>query len=265
MSDLHLEINGNRVLPEKFEDADMLIVAGDLIAVNSLRENRTDVISRTIKKAFQQFKRLITNYHKVIIVAGNHEHYHNNFNNTISNLKTAFADCPNVEVLSNSMTSVGETLFFGATFWTNFGNHNPVSMNAIHYGMNDYHLIYANDNKYPIEPEFTYNQHLETMRILRTTCEHNKDQPIVIVGHHAPSAQSLNLEHSGNSLDDGYYSDLSEFILDNPNIKLWFHGHCHMNTDYKIGKTRILSNQAGYHMEQSFAKFRRNPNAIVEI
>ena len=44
----------------------------------------------------------------------------------------------------------------------------------------------------------------------------------------------------------GYSSDLSEIILDHPEIKLWTHGHTHDPFDYMIGTTRIVCNPRGY-------------------
>ena len=47
-------------------------------------------------------------------------------------------------------------------------------------------------------------------------------------------------------MNGGYHSDLSEFILDNPQIKLWTHGHTHEDFDYMIGSTRVVCNPRGY-------------------
>ena len=44
----------------------------------------------------------------------------------------------------------------------------------------------------------------------------------------------------------GFSSDLSEFILNHPQIKLWTHGHTHDEFDYTIGSTRIVCNPRGY-------------------
>jgi len=265
MSDLHLEINGHNALTKKFAPADVLIVAGDLVAVDYCKHRMNDPIARSIKKAVDKFKTKIKDYKKVFLVAGNHEYYHSVFSETIPALRELFADCLNVEVLDKQTSVFEDVLFFGATFWTNFGHHNPVAMEAAQFRMNDYRLIYKTSKlmRDPIHPDLTFNEHLETMRILKTTLEHHKDEIVVVIGHHAPCALSLNKNHSGNELDDAYYSDLSNFIMERPQIKLWFHGHCHMSTDYMIGETRILSNQSGYYMEPQFKEFR--PNKIIEI
>jgi hypothetical protein len=69
----------------------------------------------------------------------------------------------------------------------------------------------------------------------------------VVVTHHAPSKASIKPRYQGDHLmNGGYSSDLSEFILDNPQIKVWTHGHTHDHFDYMIGSTRILCNPRGY-------------------
>jgi hypothetical protein len=47
-------------------------------------------------------------------------------------------------------------------------------------------------------------------------------------------------------MNGGYHSDLSEFMLDRPGIKLWTHGHTHEVFDYKVGECRVVCNPRGY-------------------
>jgi hypothetical protein len=47
-------------------------------------------------------------------------------------------------------------------------------------------------------------------------------------------------------MNGAYSSDLSDFILDHPQIKVWTHGHTHHNFDYMIGDCRIVCNPRGY-------------------
>jgi hypothetical protein len=70
---------------------------------------------------------------------------------------------------------------------------------------------------------------------------------MVVVGHHTPSHASCHPRYKDDSLmNGGYHSDLSEFILDRPGIKLWTHGHTHELFDYMIGSTRVVCNPRGY-------------------
>lgn len=45
-------------------------------------------------------------------------------------------------------------------------------------------------------------------------------------------------------------------------VALWVHGHTHYNVDYKLGATRIVSNQRGYpaHPVLGFL-----PGMVVEV
>ena len=73
------------------------------------------------------------------------------------------------------------------------------------------------------------------------------NSPVVVCGHHAPSKSSTKPGYARDVQMNGCYSsDLSEFILDHPRIKLWTHGHTHDPFDYMIGTTRIVCNPRGY-------------------
>jgi hypothetical protein len=47
-------------------------------------------------------------------------------------------------------------------------------------------------------------------------------------------------------MNGGYSSDLEQFILDYPQIKVWTHGHTHDTFDYMIGQCRVICNPRGY-------------------
>jgi len=69
----------------------------------------------------------------------------------------------------------------------------------------------------------------------------------VVCGHHAPSTLSTHPRYKDERIMNGAYSsDLSEFIMDRPQIKLWTHGHTHEPFDYMLGDTRIVCNPRGY-------------------
>jgi hypothetical protein len=82
---------------------------------------------------------------------------------------------------------------------------------------------------------------------LRLIIEGKFDQKFVVVGHHTPSRLSTHEMYKNETLmNGGYSSQLDEFILDHPQIKLWTHGHTHHEFDYMIGSTRIVCNPRGY-------------------
>jgi hypothetical protein len=78
------------------------------------------------------------------------------------------------------------------------------------------------------------------------------NEKFVVVGHHAPSKQSTHPRYKDDTImNGGYSSDLTKFILKNPQIKAWTHGHTHDQFDYMVGSTRVLCNPRGYvHYER---------------
>ena len=95
-------------------------------------------------------------------------------------------------------------------------------------------------------PEDAVEDHKKMVEYIRIMTE-GKNDKFVVVGHHAPSKQSTHPRYKDEQLmNGGYSSDLSEFILDHPQIKLWTHGHTHETFDYMIGSTRIVCNPRGY-------------------
>jgi Icc-related predicted phosphoesterase len=85
------------------------------------------------------------------------------------------------------------------------------------------------------------------MSYFRDVIDAAKDQKVVVVGHHAPTYQSIHPKYvKEREMNGGYASDLSEFILDRPQIRLWTHGHVHNFSDYMVGDTRVFCNPRGY-------------------
>jgi Icc-related predicted phosphoesterase len=89
---------------------------------------------------------------------------------------------------------------------------------------------------------------------IKATVESNVTNKYVVIGHHAPSKLSTKPKYQKDVMVNGAYSsDLSEFILDHPQIKVWTHGHTHDVFDYMIGGTRIICNPRGYDMYEDRA------------
>ena len=47
-------------------------------------------------------------------------------------------------------------------------------------------------------------------------------------------------------MNGAYRSNLEDFIVARPQIKLWIHGHTHHEFDYMVGDTRVVCNPRGY-------------------
>jgi hypothetical protein len=109
-------------------------------------------------------------------------------------------------------------------------------------------------------------RHDKTLAYIKLIVQEHKDKKCVVVGHHSPSFKSVHPMYAHETLmNGGYHSDLSEFILDHPQIKLWTHGHTHHPFDYTIGETRVVCNPRGYESPGYSEDTGWNPNILLEI
>ena len=62
-----------------------------------------------------------------------------------------------------------------------------------------------------------------------------------------PTHKSIHEKYKNDYYINGAYcSDLSDFILDHPQIKLWTQGHTHYHFTYMVGNTMVACNPRGY-------------------
>jgi len=231
-SDIHLEFGDYKI--ENLEGADVLILSGDIMTDPMIGN---DLTTKFFKQCSEKFPH-------VLYIAGNHEFYNGHLFKTREKIKNFVTQFKNVEFLDNTHYFINDVLFYGGTLWTNFDNENPLVMHTIRFSMNDYYKISNNNRKFA--PEDALNEHKLFLAGLKDTLDKFKDHKTVVIGHHAPSKLSIHARYRDSKTNAAFSSDLSEFILSNPQIVLWTHGHTHDPFDYKIGETRIVANPRGY-------------------
>ena len=277
-SDLHLEF-GNIDLKNS-ENANVLILGGDICIAsdlsNSTSKNRN-------KRYIDFFKYCSVEFPHVVYVMGNHEHYHGDFATSANKFRSLFEthELSNIYLLDKEVKVIDDVTFIGGTLWTDMNKEDPITMVSVRSIMNDFRCInnsnkevtYRNpvpildengeirkdDNGLPMNkikfekrtprfsPEDAVNDHREMIDFIRMVVRENDDKKFVVVGHHAPSKLSTHPRYANEmDINGAYSSDLSEFILDYPQIKLWTHGHTHDSFDYVIGSTRVVCNPRGY-------------------
>lgn len=248
VSDIHTEF-GYQSLP----GGDVLILAGDVCEARTLQHefHKTKVLPYIPGKlnTYDFFYHECAKYKQVFYVMGNHEHYHGNFHKTYDLLKSIMPK--NFTILEKEMFEYEGIVFLGGTLWTDMNKGDPLSVMAVRNMMNEYRCVqnfYADKNEYcKLRPEHTMNEFHKTRDYFQMMLEMTRDKPVVVITHMSPSFQSVHEKYLSEGVtNSGYASDLSNFILDNENIKVWVHGHMHDPSDYKIGNTRILANPRGY-------------------
>lgn len=271
-SDLHLEFGP--ISLENIDNAEVLILSGDICVAKDLGENDSYNIkgendkSNQIHKFFQE---CCARFPSVIYIAGNHEHYHGDFIKSIGSIRDRLGYLVNLHVLDKESVLINNVLFIGGTLWTDMNKEDGITLMHMKDMMNDFRCVtngaretyYRNSagNSYVRTARFTpddaVEDHKKMLEYIKIMVEGKHDQKIVVVGHHAPSKLSTHPRYAKEEImNGGYSSDLSEFILDHPQIKLWTHGHTHEDFDYLIGSTRIVCNPRGYiNYEASADKF----------
>lgn len=244
VSDLHLEFD-DLVLP----GGELLILAGDACELRSLRNDLNLELKRKTRQSARFFQEECPKYDRVIYIMGNHEHYHNRFNDTAAEMADLVPS--NVTVLEKDYVIIGDYLFMGGTLWTDMCDGHPIVRAVVENGMNDFRCIKYHDVNTGIYRKFRTQDAMrefhDTISFFQNTLKEFAGMKTVIVTHHAPSHLSVAEKYKfAGDMNFGYYSSLENFILDNEQIKLWVHGHMHNHSDYMVGNTRVVCNPRGY-------------------
>lgn len=256
VSDLHLEFpDADMTLKNVNGATDLLILSGDICIAKHAGEFRP--FFERCAKAFPQ----------VVYVLGNHEHYRSDIIEAPLALKEMLGNLENIHLLNNAFVSIGGYVVFGATLWTDCNKADPNTFRALASGMNDFRLIsWKAREHWKLRPSDTVDLHNATLMALEKTITATK-QPIIVVGHHAPSKKSCHPRYFYDvELNGGYSSDLEPFISAHTNrISLWTHGHTHDSFDYTVAQTRIVANPRGYWLRSVNENARFDPNLVLEL
>jgi Icc-related predicted phosphoesterase len=281
VSDLHLEFSDIDIKNES--GVDVLILAGDIMIAQDMHDHPepANAIEQSMmaggqglgrrQESAQRFrdflKRCSFQFPHVIYIAGNHEFYHGKFVASLQHLRDECSKFPNIYFLERDTKVIDDVVFVGGTLWTNMNKGDPLTLHAVGDMMNDFRIVRHDGHGYTkLRPAHAALRHRETLDYIRVVLDENRDRRCVVVSHMAPSFQSISERYAGESLMNGAYaSDLSEFILDRPQIKLWVHGHVHSVNDYMIGDTRVVSNPRGYQAPGYVEDTGWDPNLVLEV
>jgi Icc-related predicted phosphoesterase len=277
ISDLHLDMSRN--IPT-LAGGDVLVLAGDIAEARCVKKydevkyaemRGMEYQKLTIKERVAKFlmEECSEKYNHIIYVPGNHEHYRSVYQKTIPHLKE---NVPyNFHVLERDAFIVKDVIFIGATLWTDMNRGDPITRQAIKYGMRDFDVIRRekSGNYIKFSPMDAEAEHHNTLAYFKTMLELPSmfDKKVVMVTHHAPTGMSIAPQYRGDyAMNGGYCSRLDDFILDHPRIQYWFHGHTHTKFDYMVGDySRVICNPYGYQMSGFAEETGWDPNLKVTL
>jgi predicted phosphodiesterase len=228
-SDLHLEFRPIELKNE--ENADVLILAGDIYLISRMRYNLDD--------RFKDFMDNITGEFKhIIYVAGNHEYYDSSIYD-IDKLRKAVKIYPNVHVLDIQAVNIDGVNFVGGTMWTDINKSDPLLMAQAPRIMNDFTVIDEFSPQFSVDAFKVFNVYVQSRK------------PIdVVITHHGPSWGCISDEYKTS-----YYNPLYVSDVDVSDVKYWIYGHLHGGKSFEQDGCQILHNSRGYPSEQCFRDF----------
>jgi len=272
-SDVHLEFGDLDIVNNN--NAEVLILSGDICVAADLdmRDRRQTELgfARYRSERFHDFfERCAANFPHVIYVMGNHEYYHSDFATALGEMRRKLAHLSNLYILEREVKVIDDVTFIGGTLWTDMNNMDSLTLYHMRTMMNDFRVI--TNSTTPVNfrtqegefktrvgrfmPEDAVTEHVKMKQYIEVVTAMLGKNPnkYVVVGHHAPSRRSTHEMYAHDTImNGGYSSDLDEFIMDHPEIKLWTHGHTHHVFDYMIGETRVVCNPRGYHGHEARA------------
>jgi Icc-related predicted phosphoesterase len=274
-SDLHINFDtGYDTL--QLPGGDVLLLCGDVMEAGHIRVAQNTGKHQSVVDMYKKFcDTQLTKYHTVLYVFGNHEYYNHDFATARERIEPFLP--PNVTILQNSYVKLDDYLIWGATMWTDHDRGNPVVRQAVSSGMNDFRVIKHEPSKLVNSGRGEFYTHRFSVWDAEHEHKHSRarleefllaypQHKTVVMTHHAPHYESIAGEyrdHVYGYLNHAYYSDLSELMLDNPQLKLWCHGHVHNMNDYEIGGCRVISNPRGYaRYERQAERFEKASSKI---
>lgn len=259
ISDVHLEF-GPFNLPQPMPPFDVAVFAGDM----------GQPIGQAIEwMAQQRGEGGSLGNCAIVYVPGNHEFYRTEFKANLAEGVQA-AERAGIELLFRRTVTIAGIRFIGAILWTNYRLHGTPKPSMVFAGqtLNDHRLIrYRQEDGHfsRFMPWHAAAEHRSDLGFIKKELATPFTGPTVVVTHHAPHPKSIQSRHEGSQLTPAFVSDLA-YLIDEFQPELWIHGHDHGSHDYRVGKTRIVANQAGYpnaHGDRENRHF--DPHCVIEI
>jgi len=245
-SDVHLEFGmfNYTKLPEDKDT--ILLLAGDIhTGINAVQ---------FVSDCCVQFK-------EVVYIHGNHEYYHNDILSICDFWKEIELHTQNFHFLNNEAIVIDDLRIIGGTMWTNIDKGNPLACQALPGMMNDFNYIRHNSKTFSVTKWLELNNEFEVF--LTNELLKGFAGKTLVMTHHAPCYLSIAKKYAGDIMNHGFYSDMSEHMLNDNAPNFWIHGHVHNSFDYVIGDTRVVCNPRGYHPRELNPQF--NPLLTIEV
>lgn len=234
-SDLHLELLARQFPGETIikhaHMVDVLVLAGDIARAS-------DAV-----KLFGAWPV------PVIYVAGNHEFYHECYEDIFTRLKER-TQGTSIRFLERNVVDFGGVRFLGCILWTDYllfgARLQRQAMKSAQRHLNDHRVIRtATGDRF--RPDDALREHEKARAWLQEQLQQPYDGTTVVVTHHGPHPLSVHPRYADDITNTAFVSDLTELVQQ---AGYWFHGHTHDSFDYRVGDCRVVANPRGYPLNR---------------
>ena len=252
-SDVHLEIDDTIPLPVEAEDADAIIISGDLTYASKISKTASELI-----KLFNL---------PIIFVAGNHEFYRqSSYRQAIQDIRSAAEKSitenwkQTFHFLDRDELIFGDTRILGVTLWVDMQMGAKTSQDRIwrlreaQFALNDFRQVKMDSHRL-MKPSDMIELCRRDTHWLREQLQKPFDGKTVVVSHHMPHPACTPDIYRDNPHNHLFANSEKAFddILNDEMLApdLWICGHTHtaFDIDIGIGHTRIVCNPHGYASE----------------
>lgn len=252
MSDLHVDHPGSAGVPPLVPGVETVIVAGDTC--------------EGLVRAVETLRRAYPSPTEIVMVAGNHEMWSPrwSFEEHFEAGHVA-AELHEVRLLENSVEFLGNTRVLGCTLWTDYEicgeDLRGVAMRSAAETMLDHRRIkWSRDPWMRFRPAEGRILHLQSRNFLERELEKPHSGPTIVVCHHGMTLDAVPPRQRLGILSAAYASEMLPMI-DRFQPDLVVTGHTHHSIDFLRGRTRMISNPAGYACESRAF----DPTFVIEV
>ena len=161
-------------------------------------------------------------------------------------------------LINNVVKDLNTHRLIFSTLWSAISSLNDW---RIERSLNDFYQIRYNSKRFQI-PDYN-DFHTNSVAFLRDALEADKTGKKVVATHHVPIFKNCSPEYKGGYLNEAFVTILDDLIFDTT-LDFCIYGHHHQNTsEFKIGHTKLLTNQLGYVQNNEHQHYRTDKN--IEI
>lgn len=237
-SDIHSEFVRYPELPRFGDDADVIVLAGD-IGVGAQAMSYVNAVATDYPQA------------NIIWVAGNHEFYGGEIDTRLDEFRRFAQSQSRVHFLENSKIDIEGVRFLGCTLWTDFSGMGEAAArdckqlgwlrladgSSIRHGNRS---LQCDD----VARRFRDSYHWLDVELGR--CDPART---VVITHFPPCNEA---RHGKIPVDylSAYFQADAKALINRHQVSFWIYGHNHWSDQLPFGNTRLLSNQFGYPNER---------------